>query len=209
MSLGAALRDPLLLHFVLIYLSSATFAYGVTFYLPGIVGALLGKRVGLYVSLVASVPWLCGFAACAVWPGLAVRAGRRRGFCAFAYLCAGAAMIASGYLGPLAGLVALCAAVSGVIAAQPIFWTFPSGYFGGYAAAGGIAVVNAMGNLGGFVGPNLKVAAETHVGTPVAGVWVIGSGALVAAALVLLIPRRADGAVAETASLRDSDEDSS
>lgn len=201
MHLSAALEDPVLLHFVLIYFLIAICSYGVTFYLPSIVGALLGKRVGLYVSLVAAVPWLCAFAACAVWPGLAVRAGLRRSFCAFALLCAGAGIIASGYLGPLAGLVALCVGVSGVIAAQPIFWTFPSGYFGGYAAAGGIAIVNAIGNLGGFAGPTLKVAAETYAGTSLAGVWVIGSGALVAAALVLLIPRRVDRAVAETPSL--------
>jgi MFS family permease len=198
MHLGAALRDPVLLHFALIYLSIAMCGYGIAFYLPVTVGALLGRRVGLYVSLVTAVPWLCAFAACAVWPGLAVRVGRRRSFCAFALLCAGAGMIASGYLGPLAGLVALCVGVAGVIAAQPIFWTFPSGYFGGYAAAGGIAIVNSIGNLGGFVGPNLKVAAETYTGTSVAGVWVIGGGALVAAMLVLLIPRRVDGAVAET-----------
>jgi MFS family permease len=202
MSLGAALRDPALLHFALVYFSIAICGYGINFYLPGIVGALLGKRVGLYISLVTAVPWLCAFAACAVWPGLAVRTGWRRSFCAFALLCAGAGMIASGYLGPLAGLVALCVGVAGVVAAQPIFWTFPSGYFGGYAAAGGIAIVNAIGNLGGFAGPNLKVAAETYAGTSVAGLWVIGSGALVAAALVLLIPRRVDGALAETASLR-------
>ncbi len=59
MHLGAALRDPVLLHFALIYLSIAMCGYGVAFYLPVTVGALLDKRVGLYVSLVTAVPWLC------------------------------------------------------------------------------------------------------------------------------------------------------
>jgi MFS family permease len=192
MRLGMALRDPMLLQFALIYFSIAICGYGIAFYLPTIVGALLGQHVGFKVSLVTSIPWLCALGACAFWPGLAARTGRRRTFTIIALLCAGLGTIASGYLSALPAMVALCFAVAGLISAQPIFWTFPSSYYGGYAAAGGIAVVNAIGNLGGFAAPNLKVAAEVHAGTPLAGLWVIGSGALLAAAIVAMIPRRAD-----------------
>ena len=190
--LGAIFRNPLLAHFALTYFSIAICGYGIAFYLPAQVSALLGTKIGLGVTLVTSIPWLCAFAVSAFWPGLAQRSGRRRTFAVVSLLCAGLGMIASGYLPPLVAVAALCVSVAGLISAQPIFWTFPMGYFGGAAAAGGIAVINAIGNLGGFVAPNLKVAAEGWAGTGLAGLWVIGGGALLASLLVALIPARAE-----------------
>jgi sugar phosphate permease len=189
---GDALKDPILLQFAVIYFFIAMCGYGVAFYLPAQVSALLGVKVGLYVSLVSSIPWVCAFIAAAFWPGLAVHTGYRRTFAIISLLCAGFGMIASGYAAPVLGVAAMCVGVAGLISAQPIFWTFPTGYLGGYAAAGGIAVINALGNLGGFAAPNLKVAAESFFGTSAAGLWVIGGGALIAAVIIALIPKRVD-----------------
>jgi len=58
-----------------------------------------------------------------------------------------------------AALVALSIAVSGFIAVRPLFWTFPPGYLADRAAAGSIALIR-MGNLGGFLAPNVKVWAD-------------------------------------------------
>jgi nitrate/nitrite transporter NarK len=60
-------------------------------------------------------------------------------------------------------------------------------------------LINALGNLGGFVAPTLKVFAEARLETPTAGFWVIGAGALLAAVMISLIPRRADRAVSDEA----------
>jgi len=49
-----------------------------------------------------------------------------------------------------------CFAAAGFIAVQPLFWTFPTNYLGGVAAAGGIALINAIGALGGFITPSVK-----------------------------------------------------
>lgn len=187
-----AMRNPLLLQFALTYFCVAICGYGIAFYLPAQVSALLGVKVGLYVTIVAALPWLCALAVTTFWPGLAQRTGLRRTFTVISLLCAGGGMIAAGYTTPAIAIVALCISVSGLLSAQPIFWTFPTIYFGGYAAAGAIAVINAIGNLGGFVAPNLKVAAEATFGTSVAGNWVIGGGALAAACIVMLIPRKVD-----------------
>lgn len=184
--------DPLVLLFSATYFCIAICGYGIAFYLPSQVSALLGVKVGFYVGLMSAIPWVCGFAICTFWPGLAVRLGYRRSFAVISLLAAGFGMIASGYLSPVYALVALCVAVMGLLGSQPIFWTFPSGYFGGLAAAGGIAMINSIGNLGGFFAPSVKTAVEQSFGTPVAGLWVIGGGALTAAALVALIPKRAE-----------------
>lgn len=193
--LFAALKDPLVLHFAATYFLIAICGYGIAFYLPAQISALLGVKVGLHVSLVACIPWICAFVACLFWPGMATRSGKRRTFAVISLLAAGLGMIATGYASPMIGVALLSLSVVGLISAQPIFWTFPTGYLGGIAAAGGIAMINAIGNLGGFFAPTIKVAAEASLQTPVAGFWVIGSGALAAAVMVMLIPRRADQAL--------------
>jgi hypothetical protein len=66
----------------------------------------------------------------------------------------GLALIASAYLSnPALAAVALIIAAMGAFAALPTFWTLPTGFLTGSAAAGGIALINSIGNLGGFVGP--------------------------------------------------------
>jgi len=63
-------------------------------------------------------------------------------------------LIAAAYLGnPALAAVALTICAMGVYAAVPTFWTLPTGFLTGSAAAGGIALINSIGNLGGFVGP--------------------------------------------------------
>ncbi len=57
-------------------------------------------------------------------------------------------------------VAAFCFAAAGFVAVQPLFWTIPTNFLGGAAAAGGIALINSLGNLGGFVAPNLKALME-------------------------------------------------
>jgi hypothetical protein len=84
-------------------------------------------------------------------------------------------------------LVAISVGASGFIAVQPIFWTFPTGYLSGRAAAGGIAAINALGSLGGFVAPNLKVWADRYFENPAAGLYVLAGFTLLTALLAALL----------------------
>jgi nitrate/nitrite transporter NarK len=66
----------------------------------------------------------------------------------------GLSLIAAAYLGnPALAAVALIIAAMGAFAAPPTFWTLPTGFLTGPAAAAGIALINSIGNLGGFAGP--------------------------------------------------------
>ena len=78
----------------------------------------------------------------------------------------------------------------GITSAQPIFWTFPTNYLSGVAAAGGIAAINAIGNLGGFMAPNLRVWAEHQFGVPAASLYALAIAAVLSASLLLLLPAR-------------------
>ena len=75
---------------------------------------------------------------------------------------AGAALVGAAGLGatavvqsPVPGLIALSVAAMGVFSAIPVFWSLPTTFLSGTAAAGAIALINSLGNLGGFVGPYL------------------------------------------------------
>ncbi len=186
---AAVLSNPRVLHFVGIYFLIQMSVYGVIFYLPTQVGALLGKKVGLEVGLVTAIPWLCALAAAFFLPRLADREGSHRTLAAVTLAVSALGIAISAGSGPAVALVALCFAAAGFIAVQPLFWTFPTGYLGGVAAAGGIALINALGALGGFVAPNVKAWADRSFGSPQAGLYVLACTTLVGAALILMLRR--------------------
>ena len=188
--LGATLKDPHLWHLLGIYFFLQISVYGVTFYLPSQVSALLGVKIGPLVGLVVGIPWLCAALMAAYWPARAVRTGRPRAYALGFLIFITAGLVVSVNVPPFYAILALCFVTTGAICVQPIFWTFPTGYIGGVAAAGGIAVINSLGNLGGFVAPNVRAWATASFGSTAAGLYVLAAAALVSAALVVILPTR-------------------
>ena len=188
--LGRALVDPRVLHLLGVYFFLQISVYGVTFYLPSQVSALLGVKIGPLVGLVVGIPWLCAALMAAYWPSRAVRTGRSRAYALVFLLFITAGLVVSANSPPLLAIFALCFVTTGAICVQPIYWTFPTGYLGGIAAAGGIAAINSLGNLGGFVAPNVRAWADHQFGGTAAGLYVLAAAALVSAGLVLLLPSR-------------------
>ena len=74
---------------------------------------------------------------------------------------------------PIASLVALSIAALGIWGALGPFWAMPPAFLRGAAAAGGIAVINSVGNIGGFAGPYIVGAAREATGNFSAGLWVM------------------------------------
>jgi hypothetical protein len=154
------------------------------------VAAILGKSVGLEVGLVTAVPWICALGATYWIPRIGDRYNNHRLLATFILTIAGFTSIVSAAGKPVTALIALCVTVSGFISVQPLFWTFPTSYLAGSAAAGGIAMVNAFGTLGGFVGPNLKAWAERRFESPDAGHYFLASITVLGAALIAFVGRR-------------------
>ena len=151
---------------------------------------MLGVKVGLEVGLVSAIPWAVALLAMAIWPDFAVRSGHER-LCGFlSILAIGVGLVVAGNAPPTVAIAALCLTTAGIASAQPIFWTFPTNYLGGVAAAGGIAAINSVGNLGGFFAPNLRVWAAERFGAPVASLYALAIAAALGAILTLLLPRR-------------------
>jgi hypothetical protein len=181
---AAVFRTPRLLLFTAIYALIQISGYGVAFYLPSQVSTLVGIQIGPVVGLLSAIPWAAAMAAGSFWPSLAMRTGYRRTFAAISLMSITLGLSLSAHLPPALAISALCLATAGIITAQPIFWTFPASYFGGIGAAAGIASINAVGNLGGFVAPNIKTWLEHRYAMPQAGLYFLAGSALLAALLV-------------------------
>jgi MFS family permease len=179
------LRDLRVLEFLLIYTLIQIGVYGVVFYLPTEVGALMHRPAGLLVGLVAAIPWVSALAAVFWLPRIADNRGNHRPMAAWIMLVAGFASFAFPTAGPLVGLITLSLAVASYISVQPLFWTLPTGYLADRAAAGGIAVIT-MGNLGGFIAPNIKVWADVHFHSPIAGLYLLATFSILNAGLIVL-----------------------
>ena len=86
-------------------------------------------------------------------------------------------------------VLALTCASVGIYAALVIYWTLPPCFLGGAAAASGIAFINSVGNLGGFLGPALMGWLKQTTGGYAAGMLVLAGFLIVPAAVVVLLGR--------------------
>jgi len=189
-----SLKDPRVLQFSLIYLLIQAGVYGVIFYLPAEVSSILGKKAGLEVGFVSAIPWIFAVGATFWLTRAADRYRAHRLLASAGLVASGLAILAVPITGPAIALFALCVAASGYIAIQPLFWTFPTSYLSGASAAAGIAMINAFGNLGGFVVPNIKVWAEVHFGSHQAGSVVLAGITFLGALLIATMRDRKGGA---------------
>ncbi|MBP2627832.1 MAG: rhmT [Firmicutes bacterium] len=180
------LADFKVLYLCAIYFCIQLSVYGVTFYLPTQVAGLIGKKVGLMVGLVSAIPWICTLIGNSIIPQYSDRSGKRGILAAGLMFAAGVGICVSGTTSPVVGILGLCVASMGYFAAQPIFWIMPTRFLNGVAAASAIGFINAIGNLGGFVAPNLRVWAEQTFHSPVAGLYAIGTVTFIGAVLFLI-----------------------
>ncbi|SOZ40935.1 MFS transporter [Cupriavidus neocaledonicus] len=188
----SALRNWQVLRFVAIYFAIQVSVYGVIFYLPTRISELTGTAIGAKVGLLTAIPWLCALIALRLITGIADARGKQREF-AMAMLAMAAIGIALSTLGHelVPVLMAFCLATVGFVVVQPLFWTLPTAYLSGTAAASGIALIGALGNLGGFIAPTLKTAVESAFHSQQAGMLALAIAGVVGVLLLSTVGARA------------------
>jgi len=183
----ASLKDKTILYFSLIFFLIQMGVAIILFYLPTQIAELLGTKVGLKVGLFVAVPWSCAILAVFFIPRIA---GRRNKLQLAGGLCLVVSAIGLvGSLAPSAGLAvtALCLAVAGIWAAQPIFWTLLTDKVAGMTAVAGIAMVNCLANVGNFFSPNIKAWLDARTGSETVSVLFFACLVLIAAGLFIAI----------------------
>lgn len=151
-TLRKALMSPALLTLAFIYFCAISANLGLSFFLPQII-----KNQGYetwQVGFLTSIPYIAGCVGMIVIGQLSDRFAERRGFLALSMLMACGGLAMAGFLiTSWWSIVALCVAAIGILGCKGPFWAIPPMYLSGTAMAGGIAFINAIGNLGGFAGP--------------------------------------------------------
>jgi len=181
-----ALCNPKVLALSLVYFGAVANNYGLSFFLPQIVKAFGGSNA--QAGVVTAIPYVAG-AIGAVWWGRHSDATRERRFHLVAALLLGSIGIAvsTAIEDPVLKIAVLCAAGFGIFGSLPVFWTLPTAFLGGAAAAGGIALINSIGNLAGFVAPFVVGSIKDATGGFTGGLLCVSAASLVAAMIVLVL----------------------
>jgi ACS family tartrate transporter-like MFS transporter len=167
-----------------IYFTIPVALYGMSFWLPQILKTASGGS-DFEVGLLSAIPYLVGASGMVVIGRHSDRVDERRWHVAIAAFAGGLAFAASAFVHTLApSLVLLSIAALGFASMLAPFWALATTAVGGTGAAAGIALINSVGNVGGFVGPYLLgwVLDTTHsfaAGLVVIGAILIAGGALV------------------------------
>ncbi|KOP55745.1 MFS transporter [Pseudomonas coronafaciens pv. porri] len=175
---------------VLILLTFNTGFYGLAFWMPSIIKSA-GIANTFHIGLLTAIPYSIATVAMLLNARHSNRTGERRLHAAVPAFIGGVGLILSAYFAHnlVLSVLFLSVAASGLLSLMPIFWTLPGTVLSGVAAAAGIGMINAIGNLSGFTGSMITAVAETMTGDINNGTYVLALCLLVSGGLILLIPR--------------------
>jgi LPXTG-motif cell wall-anchored protein len=188
-SMFTLLKDGRIALFCFIYFAIQLTIYGATFWLPSIIKKM-GHFSEFQIGLFNSIPWMISIAAMYMFATLAQKYRHQQAWVAVALLIAACGMFASTTGGPVFAFVAICFAGIGFKAASSLFWPIPQGYLDSRIAAAVIALINSLGNLGGFVAPATFGYLEQKTGSIQGGLYALAAASVIAAGLVFLTRRR-------------------
>ena len=188
--LGRALLHPIVWVLGLINLAFQSGSYGLTLWIPQIIKGLT-HFTDFEVGMISALPYFAAAVGMVVIGAHSDRTGERFAHIAGSMLVGAIGFIASAYLtSPVPGLIALTVAAVGDLGGRGPFWALPGRFLAGSASAGGIALINTFGALGGFVGPSLVGFVKNTTGSFQGGLVLLAS-LLIASAIVTFFLRRA------------------
>jgi len=151
-----AMLQPRVWLLIAIYFTVAVGTNASGAYFPTLIKEQYMQATTLQIGLLAALPHLCAVVAMALVGISSDRTGERRWHLAGSALAAALGWsIVAWEPAPWLAIVGLCVAQAGMMSMLPVFWTLPSVFLSGIAAAGGIALINSVANIGGFFGASI------------------------------------------------------
>ena len=187
-----ALASGRVWHLALTYFGMMIGVYALTSWAPQLLRSLSSHHSNSTVGLLLAIPNLVALAAMIFASRSSDRTLERRYHVAIPAIVAGTSLaLLWTTRSPFYSVALLCLIAAGIYSFFGPFWALPSEFLTGYSAAAGIALINSIGNLGGFAGPYTIGAIATRTGNFYAGLAIAGAALFISATFVLLLPRRA------------------
>lgn len=200
------LLNPQILLLCGIYFAVQLSIYANTFWLPTIIKRIPGTT-DLSVGFLSAIPWVCAVIAMYFAARWQDKAKSKRPLLVAALLVAGVGTLAAAVASPALALVFLAVAAMGFKSASPLFWTIPQSGLHPVILAPAIAIINSLGNLGGFVAPFGFGLIKEQTGSVVPGLFALAAASTIAAGLVFFLKERRTEDLAGPSSWRDTSED--
>ena len=177
-------------HLAAIYFTMMIGAYTLSFYAPKLVESLSSEYSYSFVGYLVMIPYLVALAGMILVGRSSDRRLERRYHAAACLLVGAIGFLSLSWLhSPFVTIVLLSLLTIGYCSSLGPFWAMPSEFLTGFSAASGIAFINSVGNLGGFFGPSMVGFITQKTGKLYGGLAFAGAFMLVAAMLVLILPR--------------------
>jgi ACS family tartrate transporter-like MFS transporter len=187
-----ALASGRVWHLSLAYFGMMIGNYALQSWAPQLVKSLSSLYSNGTIGLLVAIPSLVGLVAMILVSRSSDRRFERRYHVAIPTIIAGLALVLLGTTrSPFYSVILLSLLAAGVYSLYGPFWALPSEFLTGFSAAAGIALINSIGNLGGFAGPAMIGAIATKTGNIYAGLSLAGVSLFISATLVLVLPRKA------------------
>lgn len=188
-----AFHDPKVLKLCLIYFLWVVGFWGFYFWMPTVLKELSGLSTSLLGGAIA-IPMTAALLIQLIISKTATMTGDKVWHVACTLFVGAVGLGLSPFAQSLPVALALvCLSAIGIHAAMGVWWTIPTTFLTGPAAAGSVALINSCGNLGGWVGPNMMAWVKVNTGSFDAGYFIMGAAMLVSGLLVLTIQYKLNG----------------
>jgi ACS family tartrate transporter-like MFS transporter len=188
LSILQSMTDPRVVALAVIYFTGVTASYGIVFFLPQIVKAL--GLSNMMTGLVTAIPYTIGTVGLVLWGHSSDRRNERRWHLIISTALAAIGIISAGWLtGSFWAVAAMSVATVGIYGSRPSFWPMPSHFLTGAAAASGMAFINSIGNVGGYVGPFIVGWIKDSTKSFEMALYFLGACALLSAIIAFIATR--------------------
>lgn len=191
-SLRAMFADPRVWLMALIYFCCVMGQYGLTFWLPSLIKTAGIKGV-LNIGMFTAIPYAAAMVTMLYLGYSSDKHGERRWHLVIPLLLGAIGLVGSALAGTTnteVAIVFLCIAAAGVLSSAPLFWSLPTAFLHGMAAAAGIAAINSVGNLAGFISPFLIGAIKDLTQSTDIAMYMLAGVLVAGAVIVMSIPAR-------------------
>jgi ACS family tartrate transporter-like MFS transporter len=203
---GQALVHGEVWHLVAIYFPAMIGNYTMVFWMPQLLKARFSEYSNTTVGTLVMIPYVVGLTAMILVSRSSDHALERRYHAAIPEMVGAIALFLLGTIttvSPFFSIALWCFVVMGIQSFMAPFWSLPNQFLTGFSAAAGIALINSVGNLGGFVGAYATGAISKRTGSLYGGLAFTGISLLVSAMLLLALRKRTEQKVVASASASD------